>query len=182
MTTTATLPAIATPEDDPVRTALAQPPTLDNLTRQAQALMNKRPRPRPEIDDVVGSTVERALKISAEYDPTRGSVGGWLHGLLANVAREKVRETARQLLQPPTWEPPARPATDLDLAEHRFMIERFLMRLAPPEQSVVKMRYLEEREYADIAARRRVTPVNARMLVSRAINKLKAFAGKEDRS
>lgn len=181
MTTTALPSTPAPPADDPVRAAVAQPQTLDNLRRQAQALMSRRPRPRPDADDVASATVERALKVAANFDPARCSVGGWLHGLLANVAREKVREFARHPHQPPAWEPPARPATDLDLAEHRFMIERFLSKLDPVGQAAVKMRYLEEREYPDIAAALGVSPVNARMLVSRAITKMKAFAGKEGR-
>lgn len=181
MTTTALPPTLARPDGDPVRAAIQQPQTLDNLLRQAHALMNKRPRPRPEAEDLVGSTVERALRIAADYDPARASVGGWLHGLLVNVAREKVREFAKHSHQPAAWEPPARPATDLDIAEHRFMIERFMSKLDKVGQAAVKMRYLEEREYPDIARQLGVSPVNARMLVSRALNKMKAFAGKEGR-
>ncbi|QEL15337.1 RNA polymerase sigma factor [Limnoglobus roseus] len=188
MTTTALPPTLVPPPDDPVRAALQEPTTLEDLRRQAGAMAKNRKVSRLEIDDLVSETVERALRTAAKYDPTKGSVGGWLYGVLVNIVREQSRQAGRQGVQQPAdpklWEQAAhaKPAADPDLAENRFLVERYLSKLGQPEQAVVKMRYLEEREYADIADRMRLSQVYARVLVSRGINTMKAFAvGKGDR-
>jgi DNA-directed RNA polymerase specialized sigma24 family protein len=69
------------------------------------------------------------------------------------------------------------PATsDTDAADHRFLVERFLDQLPIELRTAVKLRYLDELEYPDIAERLKITVVNARMKVCRGLKLLRELA------
>lgn len=180
-------PPQTSPDDDPVTAALSCADTSEKLRRQALALLRDVPKPRPDVRDVVQNTVTRALKIRNEYDSAKGTVGGWLHGILRYVVKEGVRETHGLPTQPPDdagwWDRvPTRYSPEVDLADVRFLIERYVGKLSAAAQAVVRMRHFDERDYPAIAAALNVTQVSARKLYSRAVLELKQLAAKEGRS
>jgi RNA polymerase sigma-70 factor, ECF subfamily len=182
-----THPPQTAPADDPVTAALSAAETVENLRRQARVLLNKAVRPRPDVEDVVQNTVARALRLRDRYDPAKGTVGGWLHGILVWVVKEDVRKTHGLPAQPPDdsgwWDRvPTRYSPEVDLADVRFLIERYVGKLSAASQAVVRMRHFDEREYPAIAAALNVTQVSARTLYSRAVIELKQLAAKEGRS
>ena len=170
--TDTTTPPTAAPPADPVRAALGDPATLDNLVRIARSRYPGNPT---LIDDVVQEACARALSNRAAFDPAQGSVFAWLTGFLRNIYREQLRKDRRLPLRSDldlAEVTPNRPGPDETVAERRKMYDECIDRLSPGEREVLHLAHTLGLRGDEIAARLGIAGPAARQRVSRAMGSL----------
>lgn len=175
---------MAEPQADPLRAALGDPITESQLRNQALAYFSRRlgrtiHSCREEANDAVQETIKRALTLNA-YDPELGSVGGWLHGIMANVCLEQVRNLAKRPKQPASdpaaWENlAARTGPDRDPTE----LTRYLGWLSRENRELVEW-HLEELSHIEIAQKLGISPGASRTRLSRALMELKRIVNDKE--
>ncbi|HTU90128.1 MAG TPA: sigma-70 family RNA polymerase sigma factor, partial [Gemmataceae bacterium] len=121
---------------------------------------------RDRADEVTQETWLTAVRRLRAFDPSAGSFASWLRGIAANVLRNHFRREKRRTrrTQPLDSEP-------LAAEESREQSERIAAALgALPAQyeAVLRMKYLEGRSIADIAAERGESPKAVESLLTRA--------------
>jgi RNA polymerase sigma factor (sigma-70 family) len=97
----------------------------------------------------------------------------WLYKAILNLARDQARHRTRwSLLR--WWAPAARnPFDEAERhADDRALVDA-LRRLVPRERAAVHLRYFEDRSFAETAATLGVSENNARVIVHRALAKLR---------
>ncbi|HEY2911323.1 MAG TPA: sigma-70 family RNA polymerase sigma factor [Gemmataceae bacterium] len=170
---------------DPIRTALQDPTTEPELRNQALAYFSQRLPGRPihslqeEANDAVQETVRRALSRNA-FNPELGSVGGWLHGIMAKVCLEQVRKLAKRPKQPASdpaaWENlAARTSPDRDPTE----LPEYLGWLSPENRQLVEW-HLEELTHLEIGQKLGISPGASRVRLSRAVMELKRIVNDKE--
>lgn len=172
----------ATPADDPVLAALADPEVGARLLELARAVIR-----RPGIDpaDVVQIAFERAISGRTKFNPALGSVFAWLTGFVRNVAREQMKKVAAaphadgELDRFPTR---AADENEVEVDDLRAAIHRHLATLPEPFRRAVGLRHLDGLEYPAVADRLGVSEVTARQRVCRGVALLRTLAAKEVRS
>jgi RNA polymerase sigma-70 factor (ECF subfamily) len=118
---------------------------------------------RDRAQDVVQETWLTAVRRLRTFDPSTGSFASWLRGIAANVLRNHFRREKRRM-KPLESEPIA-------AEESREQAERIGAALASlPEhyEAALRMKYLESRSVADIAAERGESPKAIESLLTRA--------------
>ncbi len=171
----------------PVDTALQDPLVHQRLLVHARAVLRGRVA---DLEDVIHTVIERALKRRGQYDPTAGkSVTAWLAGFVPFVCKEKQREGARAPIQQPDqnalWDAVtvARPDREPDLADVRLQVERYLSELSADERAVVMPRFFDDLDLKEIAAKLGISHTAARQRFSRAMSRLHKLATtQEERS
>jgi len=111
---------------------------------------------RDRAEEVVQETWLTAVRRLRSFDPSAGSFASWLRGIAANVLRNHFRREKRRarFTRPLDCEPTA-------IEDAREQAERIAEALASlPEhyEAVLRMKYLETRSVADIAAERGESP------------------------
>ncbi len=150
--------------------------------RHAPALLAwavRRTGDRERAADLVAETFAAALEGCHRFDPRRGSAAGWLYGIAKHQAaraaeRGAVERSARRRLRI------ARPALDDEELERVVAsasaapdVAVALDDLPSDQRAAVHARVVEEREYAEIAARDGTTEAAARQRVSRGLAALR---------
>jgi RNA polymerase sigma-70 factor (ECF subfamily) len=139
--------------------------------------------------DLVAETFAAALEGLHRFDPRRGEVGAWLHGIarhrLARWARRGAVETRarRRLgipLRPPDDEVLAEVERLADAESVRVWIHDGLSVLPADERAAVEARVVLDRSYREIAAEASVSEVVVRKRVSRGLARLRARLEQED--
>ena len=170
--TDTTTPPTAAPPADPVRAALGDPATLNNLVRIARSRYPGNPT---LIDDVIQEVCERALRKCSGYDPSQGSVFAWLTGFLRNIYREQLRKDRRLPLRSDldlAEVAPNRPGPDETVAERRQIYDECVEQLNPGEREVLHLANTLGLRGDEIAARLGIASPAARQRVSRAMASL----------
>ena len=134
-----------------------------------------------DAEDVTSQVFERAMRSWDRFDPTRGSIGGWLVGIARHTVADWWRRAGREL---PTDLSPAGGGAREQVAEddpesevlRRLSgdeVRRRLGHLTAREREAVALRFGSELNSTEIAAVLGVTPSAARMLVHRAVRRLR---------
>jgi RNA polymerase sigma factor (sigma-70 family) len=152
----------------PVRVALSDVNILHALTRNAHAVLCKRiPSPmqrQQAVEEVVQATAIRALKIEDRYDPERGSVLAYLIRILNNIILEYLRDEAKQ---PRSWNPDYEPAALEEITLDRSELEKAIAR--HDKTGYLRMHYLDELDYRQIAAQSKKAENTIRQAVRRTL-------------
>lgn len=141
---------------------------IPRLRRYARALIGN----RPDADDLVQDTVERALNKLALW---RGGsdMRPWLFGIMHNLYVDQVRHPA-----PPTQELddmlPAETSDGGDTFEVADL-EAALRKLPAEQREVLLLSALEDMTYAEIAAALHIPPGTVMSRLARAREKLRAM-------
>jgi RNA polymerase sigma-70 factor (ECF subfamily) len=174
---------------DPVQAALDDPDVRRGLLDHARALLARWLASRPVAVreeaalEAVQDSGLRALQKRHEYDSTIGPIRGWLHGIMAKVLFEIARSLGRQPAQSPedsaAWE---RLAADLrpqavEAVPDRLAVSEYLARLPVEHRRILELRFLDGLSHNEIATRLGISPVNARVRLSRALAAAKVRAG-----
>jgi len=124
----------------------------------------------PDIDDVVQETLKRFLESSqATHLCTPDLAGAYVNGICRNVIFEYRRRMFRDAPMPEVApEPPSTALPELELLELREAIADGLRQLAPRDQQVLRMFYLEEIPVARILELTGLTQANFRVVLCRA--------------
>lgn len=117
---------------------------------------------RDRADEATQETWLTAVRRLRAFDPSAGSFAAWLRGIAANVLRNQFRREKRRM-QPLESEPLAE-----DSREQAERIAAALGELPPHYEAVLRMKYLEGRSVADIAAERGESPKAVESLLTRA--------------
>lgn len=134
---------------------------------------------REDAEDLTGEVFLYCYRHYSEYDPSKGKLSTWLYLItnsrIKNYYRDhvisedydEISETLQDL------------GIDLDrgiyLEQLRERILHAISQLPERQQTIVKMRYFENRSGEEIAQHLGITPGNVRVLLSRAIDKLAAI-------
>ncbi len=111
---------------------------------------------RDPADEVVQETWLTAVRRLGAFDPSAGSFDSWVRGIAATILRNYFRREKRRvrLSQPLNFEPQAIE----DSREQAERIAEALGCLPVHYEAVLRMKYLESRSVADIAAERGESP------------------------
>src|SRR5260370_498003 len=175
--TPATTPSSTTPADDPVRVALGEARTLEQLRLLARVLL-RRARPGVSqtmlaqlVDEVVSRTVETALK--GHFDPARGTaVSAWLAGIARNIVKKETCARPSLTAGPAAidWEnllqdttpTPAEQAATRDEAER---VRAVLARIESQDRQLLEMHYFDGLTAAEIGSRPNAAPATVPVLL-----------------
>jgi RNA polymerase sigma-70 factor (ECF subfamily) len=184
--TPATTPPTAAPADDPVRAALRDPRTLQQLRQGARVLLRRLRAGAPQTlldqltDDVVARTAETALR--AHFDPDRGTVSAWLSGINRNIVRKEIgaRHVPAACPGAVDWEtllPDAAPPPD-EQAAARDDAERLraaLVQLDPQDRQLLEWHYFDDLPATEIGRRLSTPAATIRVRLHRARKAVEAI-------
>jgi RNA polymerase sigma factor (sigma-70 family) len=138
--------------------------------------------PEPDAVDVVAELFAQAWRSRRRFrDPGDGSAGAWLYAICRHITahyhrRGRVQVAARRRLGLDIEAPPADPAEALD---DRRQLEDALAVLPPAQAAAVRLRVIDELDYAEIGDRLSCTPVTARKHVSLGLRQLRGVLDRE---
>lgn len=130
----------------------------------------------PDAEDVVSEVFAEAMRSWQRFDPERGSVGGWLVGIarhaVADWYHRRRRESPSADVDPGhmSTDDPEGEALRRDGADE---VRRHLGVLTAKEREAVALRFGTELTSEEIGAALGVSATAARMLVYRAVGKLR---------
>ncbi len=133
-----------------------------------------------DAEDVTSQVFEKALTSWSSYDAGRGSVVGWLIGIARHAVADWWRKHGRELPVDEVHQAGGAPMVAEDDPEGEALrrlgadeVRRQLGVLTAREREAVALRFGSELTSAEIGAVLGVSPSAARMLVHRAIGRLR---------
>jgi RNA polymerase sigma-70 factor (ECF subfamily) len=102
-------------------------------------------------EDAVQETMLRAWKNAARFDPSRGSLRGWLYAILRNLLVDLARARARRPLTTDARMEAVGP-DHVDDVLGSLTISAALRNLSPEHQQVIDLCYVRERPHSEVAA------------------------------
>ncbi|MGQ0833084.1 MAG: RNA polymerase sigma factor [Microthrixaceae bacterium] len=154
-------------------------PELGVLYREHAAAIWRFTRSRlptdADAEDVTSEVFARAMRSMHTFDPSRGTPRAWLIGIARNAANDWWR---RRRPEDPVEAPVDAVANDDPLrealrTERLADLRRHLAGLSEREREVVSLRFAGELSSAEIGDVLGISPTAARMLLHRAITKLR---------
>ncbi|MGH3433219.1 MAG: RNA polymerase sigma factor [Thermocrispum sp.] len=134
-----------------------------------------------DAEDVTSEVFTEAMRSWSSFDQARGSVGGWLVGIARHAVADWWRRTGRERPYPDVDPQPAAPAEDPEGAVLRRdgadEVRRHLGRLTPREREAVALRFGTDLSSEEIGSAMGISATAARMLVYRAVGKLREVMG-----
>ena len=101
----------------------------------------------------------------------------WLYRAILNLARDQARRRKRWSLLRFWAPPPPNPYDEVERRADDAALVDALRRLAPRERAAIHLRYFEDRSFAETAATLGVPENSARVIVHRALAKLRRSMG-----
>lgn len=138
-----------------------------------------------DAEDVTSQVFERAIRSWSGYDGTRGSVGGWLMGIARHTVADWWRRHGRELPTDLAASGLGEGVADDDPEGEALRrlgadeVRRRLGHLTAREREAVALRFGSELTSPQIAELLGITPSAARMLVHRAVGRLREVMGDE---
>ncbi len=127
--------------------------------------------PGPDAEDVVGDTLERALRYRSSYDPRRGEPVTWLIG----IARRCIADAAARSLVPvPEVDDVASPFRLDELTLDRIELRRAVAALEERDRELVGLRFGADLSAKQIGALLDMSPGAVGVAIHRALARLRA--------
>jgi RNA polymerase sigma-70 factor, ECF subfamily len=117
-----------------------------------------------DAEDVTSEVFTRAVRGWDRYDARRGSVGAWLLGIARHAVADWWRRRSREIVLERIESAPA---------EERDELRQRLAMLTPKERDAVALRFGAGLRAAEVGSVLGVSETAARMLVYRAVSKLR---------
>jgi len=178
-------PPIAAPPDDPVRAAMDDSHIRAELLAHSRSrlslwLNDRPPTVREELAaEVVQEALARAWDRRADFDRTRATPAGWLHGFLSHVLSEQCRTIRKQPAQP-TVHPGAWEALEGRFTKDDSDLSELLGCLPADQREIVSMHHLDGLSHREIAARLWISEPTSRVRLARAMNELRRLAAEKE--
>jgi RNA polymerase sigma factor (sigma-70 family) len=149
--------------------------------RRVVALLHARTRDRELAADLTAEVFAAVMLAAGDYEPRHDSAAGWLSGIAHNVLGHSVRRgqvdaRARRRLGAAALE-----LCDADLERVDALLDgehgpavSLLDGLPDPERAALVARVIDERPYAEIAARLGCSELVVRKRVSRGLSRLRS--------
>ena len=131
--------------------------------------------------ELAHTTLTKAWEKREKYDPQRGNVNGWLHGIAINQVRECLRQRhrlPRQLsIQPEEWEQLLKKSEDQcqKLLDREFL-DSLKQLLSDDEKQLIDLRHTEGLDCQAVAERLSIKHGTVRTQLSRLHSKLQMLA------
>lgn len=134
-------------------------------------------RARTDTQDIVAETFFKALRAIHSYTPSEKPFAAWLYSIARNCTVDHFRRSRREVVVGnPTWGGQDSP---LELVEEKELIERALQHLTSEQQEVLRLHYLEDMKFKDIARMVNKTEGAVKALALRALNRLRLAMAKD---
>lgn len=135
-----------------------------------------------DAEDLVSEVFTRAVRDWPRFDPRRGSSAAWLFGIAHHAVADWWRAHGRELpsaeVEPdPVASGSADPESSALAAEQRGELGTMMRRLTDAERDAVALRFGAGLKSAEVGAALGISDPAARMLVHRAVAKLRKEAG-----
>lgn len=134
---------------------------------------------REDAEDLTAEVFVYCYRHYSDYDPAKGKRSTWLYLITNSRIKNYYRDHVISEDYDEIAETLQDMGIDLDrgiyLEQLRERILHAISQLPERQQMIVKMRYFENRSGDEIARHLGITPGNARVLLSRAIDKLSAI-------
>ncbi|MDG0817328.1 RNA polymerase sigma factor [Bdellovibrio svalbardensis] len=130
----------------------------------------KRGMTREQADDVLQIVFLQIFRKKHLYDPKHKALA-WLYVITRSELKDYRNREIKDFVE---WDDSLSQSAPMDPSlENKDESESLLKELKPREQEVMKLRYLDELEYDEIAARLQESASNIRQIVSRSLKFLK---------
>lgn len=127
-----------------------------------------------ETQDIVSETFLKALRAIEAYTPSEKPFIAWLYSIARNSTIDYYRRSKREIvIDNPSW---GDKGSQLDLVEEKDLIEQALRNLTVEQQEVLRLHYLEDMKFKDIARTVNKTEGAVKALALRALNRLRLMA------
>lgn len=130
-----------------------------------------------DADDVTSEAFAEAMRSWDRFDPARGAVGGWLVGIARHTLADWWRRRAREFPDPDIGDADQAGDDDPEGTVLRRAgadeVRRHLGMLTAKEREAVALRFGAELPSEEIGAAMGISATAARMLVYRAVGKLR---------
>jgi RNA polymerase sigma-70 factor (ECF subfamily) len=150
----------------------------DRHAAQVYALARRIVRNDGDAEDIVQEVFSQAWRTAATYDPTRGSVIGWLLTMTRTRAIDKLRSRQSRPDTGATFQPEAMPAAETPdvvlAAEQAGIVRNALMTLPAPQRTALELAYYEGLTQAEIAQRLNEPLGTVKTRMRTALNALRA--------
>lgn len=149
------------------------------LRRQARRLLGRPLRGVMDSQDLAQEAHLAAWKgLEGKSFANRSAFRGWLQRILGNRARDAARRAPPPAAAAPSTELPSRDPSPsqgmLHQPEHAAVWQQ-LRKFPERERTIVHLRLIEDRSFAEIAERLKISEGNARVVFHRAIGALRAL-------
>lgn len=149
-------------------------PELGVLYREHAAAVWRYTRTRlptdADAEDVTSDVFARALRSGHTYDPARGTPRAWLMGIARHACADWWR---RRRPEDPVAQTPDQATEDLAARESVASLGGALSALSEREREAIALRFGAELSSQEIGDHLGISPTAARMLVHRAVTKLR---------
>lgn len=130
-----------------------------------------------DAEDVTSEVFAEAMRSWSRFDPARGAVGGWLVGIARHTLADWWRRRGREFPDPDVGTADQAADDDPEGTVLRRSgadeVRRHLGRLTAKEREAVALRFGTELSSEEIGAAMGISATAARMLVYRAVGKLR---------
>lgn len=129
-----------------------------------------------DAEDATSEVFARAARGWHRYDASKGSVGAWLAGIAHHVVADWWRGRAMEepVADPPSPAPNADPNEAVDARIDAARVHEHLGALTDRERDALALRFAAGLDSTEVGAVLGISDAGARMLVYRAVNKLRA--------
>ena len=129
-----------------------------------------------DAEELTAEVFLRAYRDRDRFDPSRGSAGAWLAGIARHVVTDWWRRSRREVLSdelPEAGSAEEDPFLAAERAEGARTLHRHLTGLSERERDALALRFGAELKAAEVGAVLGISESAARMVVYRAIGKLR---------
>ena len=129
-----------------------------------------------DAEDLVGDAFFYCFRNYEKYDPSKSSIATWLYLIinsrLKNYYRDRKEYVEYTSLENKLFDEDLDMDKAIYLDELRDFLSENLLQLPEKQQKAVILRYFHEKDYSEIAKELGITAGNARVMISRALDKL----------
>jgi RNA polymerase sigma-70 factor (ECF subfamily) len=170
------------PEDELINRAKQDPEAFGEIYelyfkqiyRYVYGLMHN----HPETQDIVSETFIKAMKGIGSYNPTGKPFVVWLYRIAKNTAIDHFRRSKREVDL--NWLEMASPEKELEQVEYRHWLDQAMEQLTEDQQKIIRLHYLEDMKFKDIAQVTNRTEGAVKAMALRAVSRLRLVMGKEE--
>ncbi len=163
---------------DSIKSKLSYEQVYEKYYFDVFRFLYKRINNRQEAEDLTSEVFLYCYKNYDRYDPGKSAISTWLFLVAKSMLKTYYRDRKQSLNISDFEEWLLADDFDMERAVYLDQLRSFLgtqIKLLPEKyQQVVIMRYFQEKEFDEIAQVLNTTPGNVRVILTRAISKLKA--------
>jgi RNA polymerase sigma-70 factor (ECF subfamily) len=168
-------------EDEMIRRAKKDPDAFGELYelffKQIYRYVYGQVRDHSETQDIVSETFFKALRSINSYTPTGKPFIVWLYRIAKNTTIDHFRRSNREI--DVTWVELSATEKQLEQVENRYWLDQAMQHLTEDQQKVIRLHYLEDMKFKDIAEATNRTEGAVKAMALRAVGRLRLVMVKE---